>query len=1326
MKNRLLALSVLLFVFVSGLAHAGMVRHEVKFENPALPLVLEIGEHDGFIRILTGHEGEVPRLLFEGKVQGLSFPLIGDKNTELMKALFAAKIGTFETVSVRSPNLLVVMSNSALLAYDATTNGEIVRAEIPREPNINVRAMSMMELYFDWVKSDTVIYSFKYAVPSPENGTELYRMGTYAYQPPLKPGQLEVTQLSPEFTKTITLSQTSLETVVSYRLPSKSEHNQVRIPSREAGEQKATSTALAVVPKAEKRVATPTAYRNYISEFSKSLNHQVLGQPEAVDILLDIEKQNILNQNIRSVPEIAMFIGLPGTGKDTLVESYFRARMLVARGTPDEPMDQHIFRTPKVKKESDAWSLTGSGTGYVGSGKISALNRFLVQHSGGRYKIEKTQGSNPEEYIVENSAWRKGQVLDNYSAPQDGILFINELHDWSQEMKNVLLKEALEKGSFVVGNPGAGVNRIEVPITIVLASNDGIGLITARDREGKRVGQPLTEVQMLERWKLAAPDKATLKSEMAQSTPSNPDGGTSEEFLSRIPNSRLILLRPLPQSTVVKITRAKLLDVREKFASTKSMGFPSVTLQFSGKLEKFIATYDQLAEDGARPVKDKVESLVEKTITDAAFSGELTFQNRETLNVSVRRNNDATYSLVVNGRPLLIQQTLKDRDSLPIDDKQIDKLVGLEGELNKRVKGVEHIAAALARDIRYSSNQEKADHVEKETKTADVYAFLGTSSTGKTELATALHQVLFETDSKPLVIDFGQIQHAHQLKEKILGFRDQRNKAVPSDFMGAYDRANGKLVVVLDEVSNANPEVLKGLYDILREPVVRTFSDGKSRAMGQVRIVMTGNAGEEWYEGIPREAPEAQQLESAREIYEKAIANEGYLRKFLTTKFSEAFLNRVGLHRVFFFAPHTAKNTRELVQLKLVKEMKEFNADKPGRRSWNVNFASHDDYRRTVESIENYGFKLWEQGASITNFVSQSLVRTIHDRLLTEKIPAGSEVFIRKTEDKVAKDGTMVGFELLTSGGDKRFLVEVKGKVIPKPVRRNQKDSILTAFHEAGHEVVNKVLFRDKMKSGGVSVLPGVSEIGGRWIMYEGLARRELVESLTYTRETVLSQLAVLLGGEAAEQLVTKNARHSAGVSDDIERATALARRAILSWGLSDKWGRTSADAKSTDAFINGLSESRRRILEKEVQSFMEQGRALARSVLISNYDNVFMSVGVHLAKKGEVGGEALEKFYEKRGNEIVYPEQKDVVKQKMAEFEVRKKAEAPPTNPRELEFYSFVKMPVTVADPEAIRLARRAKELASVDLSPGFALVKTPVAKPVVAAGGRCELLFK
>ncbi len=1095
------------------------------------PVTLEIIS-EGFIKISAIDTLLNNIVLFEGRVQSVAVPRGRGQNEVARKALVDAGIAVFDvdSKSPKSLDTMVVLSNSAVLGFRGWQDEDKVRAELPVESKFDIRNMRLNNLFIDWKTTDTIAISYDYRVSNMADGWEESRTGTFIYRSPVVPGISEVTPLSKLFTSNVNLLERGGELFIQFKTGESTEYSVVRIersgeavtPGRvlqivEAGKAiESESRALMVLPKKPQR----PEFQTYLQEFGKYLGQQVLGQPEGLDLLLDIEKQNIINNGDRKAPEIGMFIGLPGTGKDTLVEAYVKSRLVKSLKLYEEPVDKHLFRMPIVKKEADIWAITGSGTGYVGSGKISPLNRFLILHAGGRYEIQKSQDGK-EEFVVENAKWKPGMVLPGYFGPQDGAVYVNEFHDWSIELKNTLLKEALEKGYFNIGSPGPGLNRIQVPINIFLASNNGIGLITARDREGRRVGAPLTEEQMFERWKLAASDKPALKAEIAQPTPGNIDGGTSEEVLSRIPNSRLLLLRPLTKATVVKITTLKLEGLREKFAMMKAKEFPRANLDFTPKLRTFVASYDQLSEDGARIVDDKVKTLVEKTFTDAVFAGKFKYKDGESIQLSVQRNADHTYSLVIGGKPFLMTFTEKSRDGLPITDEKIDKLGKLETGLNNRVKGVEHIAKALARDIRLAANTEKADHVDKETKTADVYAFLGTSSTGKTELAVALHQILFETDSKPLVIDFSQIQTVSDLKEKILGFRNAQNKSVPSDFMGAYDRSNGKLVVVMDEISNANPEILKALYDLLREPVVRTFSDNKPRPMGQVKIVMTGNAGEEWYRGIPRDAPEVEQLEAARKIYEKAIADEGFLRRFLQTKFSEAFLNRIGTHRIFFFAPHTAKTTRELIQLKLVKAMKDFSEDRPGRRNWSMRFASTEDYVKTIVAIENYGFKLWEQGASITNFVTQVLMSEIHDQLLLEKIQSGREILIRKTEDKKLKEGTAVGFELVVDGG-RAIPIEVRGKPLVTKMHKPASEIILTGYHESAHEIVNKVLLGDKIKSKGVSVLPGVVEIGGEWIRYEGLASHEQVEHSVPTRELILARLAVILAGEQGENLSTK------------------------------------------------------------------------------------------------------------------------------------------------------------------------------------------------------------
>ncbi|MDX9730297.1 MAG: hypothetical protein RBT63_00865, partial [Bdellovibrionales bacterium] len=705
MKTRLASLTAILIssVLISACGkmslpgfnlNQGLLEYSAASLDEALPISLAVPKstvnmppifsiesiEEGFVRItIIDPEVIKPRILFEGSIQGIAMPR-NSLNVDTIDALQKAGFHVFD-IDPKSPkaqNTFAIVSNAGVYAYQLPAPGAPIESVYPivvRFPvtlEVDVRHLYVTRFYIDWKSPEHVVHSFEFKAPLAPHSYETTRTGAYVYRSAATPELESSTRISTFYTNQISLAESGNDLTVSFKPPDKLQYdlmvikdgaakpsspwNQFRpgSPSPGSPPEVLRLPAPAPPPSDIPSIAPDLVFerpernfREYLSEFSKALNIQVLGQPEAIDVLLDIEKQNILNNGARKTPEIAMFMGLPGTGKDTLVEAYVRTRMQVTNGDFEGIVEDHIFRTPVAKKESDIWSLTGSGTGYKGSDHVSALIRFLVQHSGGRYEIHKTPGPNPEEYVIESKSWRPGQVLPGYSAPQDGAIYVNELHDWSKELKNSILKEALEKGFFTIGNPGPGLNRIEVPITIFLASNNGVGLITARDKDGRRVGAPLDAEQMLERWKLHSPDKAALKADMAEPSPGNVEGGTSEEVLSRIPNSRLLLLRPLSQAALGKITEMKLSSIREKFAGGKGMGFPAVTLDFSPNLRKFLSSYDQLAEEGARPLEDKVKTLVEKTLTDAIFSGRLNVKDGDTLNLGVRKNHDNTYSMMI-------------------------------------------------------------------------------------------------------------------------------------------------------------------------------------------------------------------------------------------------------------------------------------------------------------------------------------------------------------------------------------------------------------------------------------------------------------------------------------------------------------------------------------------------------------------------------------------------------------------------------------------------------------------------------------------------------
>lgn len=1018
----------------------------------------------------------------------------------------------------------------------------------------------------------------------------------------------------------------------------------------------------------------------YLQTFKTQVEEIVKGQPEGVEVLQKMEQKHQAEGLENSKPQVAWFLGMPGTGKDTLVEAYIEAKHKLIYPGKDIVVEDHIYRLPKLKEEKDLWSLTGSGTGYKGSDSLSPLIRWLVKHSGGRYIIkvnDKTQE------VHENPDWKPGQVLDGYYSPDEAVLFANELHDWSKMMINTFLKEALEKGFFEIGNGGKGVNRIQVPINIIIASNHGIGKIAARDSEGKRVGKPLDFNTLEERWNISHKNKTALLEELKSPTPGNAEGGCSEEVLTRIPKSNISLLRPLSKEGVKYIAKFKLKKLTKKYAKQKINGFPQMNYQFDDSVLEFLATYDQIAEDGARIVDDKINDLIEKPLLDAIISGKINKQN--TLKVSIRQNKDTTFSLLVTASPeqpvlnLIIKGTLKEKAIQSISDQRINELNNLEERLNRKVKGASHIIKELARDVRRSENSEKTNNPELNDRQADVYMFLGTSSTGKTELAVAIHQELYRDNSKPLVIDFGQVQTINDLKEKVLGKRDAKNAAVASDFMQEFDRRNGDLVVVFDEVANANPEVLKGLYDILREPVVNNFSDSKPRSMGRVKIIMTGNAGEEWYQGIPRDIPDIEQYEAARKIYESSVENDQFKRNFLMKKFSEALLNRVSLNRVYFFGPHTHKTIRELIQLKLLKATDKFNEVKKGVRTWKVGFSSFNDYKGTIEAIEKYGFKIWEQGASITQFIDKQLMNQLHDELLTRKVPEGSVVKLKKVSDlesKKAEEGTLVKFELQVENQKESISLSVRGKKMEKPVKQNPKDFILTAIHEAGHAFLSRALLGDKVRSQGVSIIPGVTEIDGHWIRYEGVAISEELERMSMTREALISRIAVLLGGGVAESLATKNYKVTAGHQNDLQRVSKLATQMVVDFGLADYQGPSRQEGQSIDAYLNSLSAMQRRKIDKAVDQIRKEAQALAENMLMAHFDSFIVPIAKSLSAKGELRGEVLNRYFDMKSYQI-YSIYDDVpMKKAIQQYKKQIKSSSEVTSPtarRDFEFHNFM-----------------------------------------------------
>jgi cell division protease FtsH len=192
---------------------------------------------------------------------------------------------------------------------------------------------------------------------------------------------------------------------------------------------------------------------------------------------------------------------------------------------------------------------------------------------------------------------------------------------------------------------------------------------------------------------------------------------------------------------------------------------------------------------------------------------------------------------------------------------------------------------------------------------------------------------------------------------------------------------------------------------------------------------------------------------------------------------------------------------------------------------------------------------------------------------------------------------------------------EAKDKVLMGAERRSMfisdKEKRTTAIHEAGHALVARFVGAEADPVHKVTIIPR-----GRAL---GLTQQLPPEDrLNMSREFALNQIAILMGGRVAEEIVFD--QKTTGAGNDIERATELARSMVTEWGMSDEFGPLNfSGAKGQEVFLgrdfsnsNHLSEDTARRIDAEI-----------RSIVMAQHERAVKILTEH-RKELEAFGEAL------------------------------------------------------------------------------------------------------
>ena len=168
----------------------------------------------------------------------------------------------------------------------------------------------------------------------------------------------------------------------------------------------------------------------------------------------------------------------------------------------------------------------------------------------------------------------------------------------------------------------------------------------------------------------------------------------------------------------------------------------------------------------------------------------------------------------------------------------------------------------------------------------------------------------------------------------------------------------------------------------------------------------------------------------------------------------------------------------------------------------------------------------------------------------------------------------------------------------------SEEEKTLTAYHEAGHAIVGRLVpEHDPVYK--VTIIPRGRALGVTMYLPEG-------DKYSYNRTAIESQLCSLYGGRVAEELIFGADKVTTGASNDIERATKMARNMVTKWGLSDELGPITYGEEEDEVFLGrsvtqhkNVSDDTARKIDEVVRSILDKAYARTTKILTENIDKL-------------------------------------------------------------------------------------------------------------------------
>ena len=304
-----------------------------------------------------------------------------------------------------------------------------------------------------------------------------------------------------------------------------------------------------------------------------------------------------------------------------------------------------------------------------------------------------------------------------------------------------------------------------------------------------------------------------------------------------------------------------------------------------------------------------------------------------------------------------------------------EKLLHLEDELHKRVIGQDEAIVAVSDAVRRSRAG-----LQDEKKPLGSFLFLGTTGVGKTELAKALAEYLFDDENAMTRIDMSEYQERHAVSRLI---------GAPPGYIG-YDEG-GQLteavrrrpysVILLDEIEKAHPDTFNILLQVLDEGRL-TDNKGRVANFKNSIIIMTSNMGAH----IIQENLEDLDHTNRAKVLDKT---KGEVLNLLKKSIRPEFLNRID--ETIMFTPLNREEVTKIVGLQL-------NALTKMLKEKDIHFSVSD---KAVESLSKKGYNPQFGARPIKRVIQKEVLNELSKEILSGKITADSTILLDAFNDEL-------------------------------------------------------------------------------------------------------------------------------------------------------------------------------------------------------------------------------------------------------------------------------------------------------------------------------------